>query len=652
MARVLSYDHGDVTSNRTLKSMSDDLLRLLSAERAKQTAKRPLFFICHSVGGLVVKLALTQAKRSAEDRSVIEDCYGITFFATPHRGSSHLSSWEFHSRIQELLGLSKAFTPRLMDGLKLDHPTLLQIDKNFKQLASELRVWTFYETEDSTLSGDGAAGPEDIPVKAPITSRRSAILTLRHEKVYALQSNHANCASFGVKNVQIMRKYLQDLANEIRRAEQLSRGSPPVPVKLELEQRVKVEVHGFYESDAVQDSTLETNLRLFSTRNHTLQEFWDDGPDGLLEKRLKSNYPEYEQFVLQKGRARFLAVSVADLNLGDGDSSSKRQMAASRLPPENILYPSEPRGGEPTSRQDMRAHSKRTSPSNSTPKFVWIHVPFNNPLWVEKVFGTLSVKEKRDYSELFNTEHWASRHARGRHSQHHACFLKPACGYTPLKAQHSPIMSRSSTGPPWTTRGDSLTSKQQGQGCLYLYFPFLHFDSYKTLIRRRDMIQRRMRQGRTRPVPPDIAKETSRELQVIWEYLEHDPPINCRRTLDQYRYPSLHDTRARDDNQLLYRMTRERIQVGNNGHRMWKVSRPVSRGDGRAYTQRDDDEASGDDDDEDDRDIEHDSDLEHSDASSNPDEILDGNVLMVDQLWLWVVDTSKATPHHNALAPS
>ncbi|ROW01877.1 hypothetical protein VMCG_05611 [Cytospora schulzeri] len=760
-ARVLSYDHGDITDSRNLKSMADDLLRHVCAVTARKATRRPLFFICHSIGGLVVKLALTMAKRDKQHRSIVEDCYGVTFFATPHRGSSHLSNGDFRTRIQSLLYLSNPLTPGLMDQLKLDHPTLLQIDDNFKQLASELQIWTFYETEDSDLSGDGAGDPTDIPFKVPITSMRSAILNLRHEKVYALQSNHANCASFGMKNVQTMRMYLRDLAKAIKRAEMLSQETKHCPLR--LEQRVNVEVHGFYETDATHGSPLEPNLRLFSTKEHSLQEFWEEGPDGLLDSRLNdvqsdaSKDPEDAQFVLQKGRATSLkpltepstgerqpskkagrsserernpAVSSgisrsksggdpklsesegsgeayelqymsAAIDSSDGEYSPRCQTPASptranspspehhsgiqnefkdrisrsttdeTLIPgpstsaETIRRPSAPRrqsshqashlqlpGGtavphirerresEPTSRKDTRRLSKKISPVNAARKFVWIHVPFNNPLWVRKVFDTLSVKEERNYHELFNSEHWASRHTRGRHSQHHASFLKPACGYTPLNHKRSHDVSSVHSGPR-LARGDSMSLKQQGQGCLYLYFPFLHFDTYRTLIKRRDMIKRRMLQGRTRPVPPDVAsKDTLKELQVIWEYLGHDPPINCRRTLDQYRYPSLHDTRARDDDQMLYKMTKEKVQSSDTGQE--NVSRPVSRGDCRAYTQWDDDEALGDEKEDDHQDMEPDSEFVDSDADLDlNDGILNGNVLMVDQLWLWVIDTTS-----------
>ncbi|KAG6356068.1 hypothetical protein INS49_015453 [Diaporthe citri] len=493
-ARVLTYDHGDMTPDRNLKTMADDLLSSICTETAGKIARRPLFFICHSIGGLVVKLALTQASRSSKYRPILEDCYGITFFATPHRGSSYLSIIDFGMCIQQLLHLSQPLTPKLRGELKLDHPPLLKIDDDFKQLSSEFRVWSFHETEDSSLSRIGFAGPTDIPFKAPVTSMRSAILGVRHEKVYALQSTHANCASFGMKNAQTLRLYLSDLGAAIQNAEQLNQSTPHVPLR--LEQKVTIEVHGFYESGSIHESPGETSIRLFSTKDHSLEAFWDEGPDRLLEKRLN----------------------------------------------------------------DIRSESQNDPQDTQF---------FGQKVWVKKVFDTISLEERQDYSELFSSEHWTSRHERGRHAQHHACFLRPACG----------------------------------------------------------------------PVPSEVAKETSLESRVIWEYLGHDPPFNCRRTLDQYRYPSLHDTRARDDDQMLYKMTKERVYL--NGKPTVASLGPALRGEERTPTHYDRGDAAGfGDDDEDQEHLDSESESNEDEFDAKPeDDVLDGNVLMVDQLWLWAADS-------------
>ena len=72
--------------------------------------------------------------------------------------------------------------------------------------------------------------------------------------------------------------------------------------------------------------------------------------------------------------------------------------------------------------------------------------------------------------------------------------------------------------------------------------------------KRRDFINRRLVQCRARPTPN--VETTDLELIVAWEYLGYDPPFHTRRTLDQFRYPNLSDTRARDDDQMLYKMTK------------------------------------------------------------------------------------------------
>jgi hypothetical protein len=174
------------------------------------------------------------------------------------------------------------------------------------------------------------------------------------------------------------------------------------------------------------------------------------------------------------------------------------------------------------------------------------------------------------------------------------------------------------------------------QMCLYL--PYLHFDTYKALVKRRALIKRRIKQGRSRPVPQSVAKLESLELKVIWQYLGHDPPVNCRRTLDQFGYPSLLDTRARDDDQMLYKMTKQRCGHLDPDDVLLSRSKEKEKA---AYEKEQREENEEDEDNEDDEDDE-DEDGEGSESEPEEDEedILDGNVLMVDQLWLWIVDSA------------
>lgn len=184
-----------------------------------------------------------------------------------------------------------------------------------------------------------------------------------------------------------------------------------------------------------------------------------------------------------------------------------------------------------------------------------------------------------------------------------------------------------------------------GPNCFYLYLPYLNFDTYANIIKRRCIIKRRLKHGRARPVPKDIAELESLELRVIWQYIGFDPPLNCRRTLDQFGYPSLRDTYSRDDDQMLYKLTkrdrpRNRLLPDQN-NRMNTSESFVSKKNRLSSMMsgliRDDDSSSSGSSSSSDGDSDSDSESELDVA----DQVKEGNVLMVDQLWLWAVDTSE-----------
>jgi len=142
------------------------------------------------------------------------------------------------------------------------------------------------------------------------------------------------------------------------------------------------------------------------------------------------------------------------------------------------------------------------------------------------------------------------------------------------------------------------------------------------MVRRRDIIKERIAQGRSRPTPAKVAK-LDLEHKVSWRYLSYDPPFNTRRTLDQFGYPNLLDTRARDDDQMLYKMT--------------KVPKYMPEF-GRA---EDNDTAS----DTDDVESARRGGVREKSNGDSYEHLKDGKVLMVDQVWLWIVDNSKPPPH-------
>jgi len=282
-ARVLLYDHGEPEEGDTLKSLAARLLRNIEDLRRIEKETRPLFFVCHSTGGLVVKMALTEAQRYKNP--ILGDCYGVTFFSTPHRGSSYLSRLEFSTSVSDIMKWSAPLPESISEQLQLDHHLLRSLDSDFKGLATEFRVWTFFETKDTELSNE---------FHAPITSIKSALLNLRHEVVYPLLSDHASCASFGVDNQQTKTSYLGELSEAINKALELSKTKH---TEMNLGDKVKIEINGFYE-------TSNDDMKIWST-TRSLNDFKRHGPGKLLEDRLSeiNAPPKEKQYIRQNTRA-------------------------------------------------------------------------------------------------------------------------------------------------------------------------------------------------------------------------------------------------------------------------------------------------------------------------------------------------------------
>lgn len=241
----------------------------------------------------------------------------------------------------------------------------------------------------------------------------------------------------------------------------------------------------------------------------------------------------------------------------------------------------------------------------------------------QDIFDKLSETHQHNFTKLFNHENWVSKHVQGRHSRTQPSFVKPAFNYLPAESAPSPRHSPSATNRPPT----SINTPAY----LSLYLPYLHFDTYRHIIRRRHIITTRLTHGRARPVPREVASLESLELRAIWEYLGHDPPLNCRRTLDQFGYPSLRDTYARDDDQMLYKLTKQdgEVRAGGvlaGGGDTERVNALVKRYSSHtrelhAMIEREKDRWVG--------------------EEEGEEDLRDGNLLMVDQLWLWAIDTSK-----------
>ena len=165
-ARILVYGYDssvasftDGVSNDKIHNHAESLVATLAANRRQDDAlERPIIFIAHSLGGLVVKRALLysnniQGERTAHLRSVFVSTFGILFMGTPHKGSD-LAKWG-----TLLESICRGVMPsRIIDtnsslvkALKNDNETLQVIDREFYQIMGRFRVYYFHEGKKTNL---------------------------------------------------------------------------------------------------------------------------------------------------------------------------------------------------------------------------------------------------------------------------------------------------------------------------------------------------------------------------------------------------------------------------------------------------------------------------------------------------------------------
>lgn len=347
--------------------------------------------------------------------------------------------------IQELLHLQSTFPQSLADQIRVHKAELINLHDQFVDMASELRLWSFYETQESLLSGSAAGLPSEVMFGAPLVSVKSALLDIWQEDVYAVDSDHARLAAFGPNNAGILDSYLMDLGDAIYKAARISMGHTHTP--LHLRSHVKVEVIGFYEDPDAPAGTPRpyttqqpggetgTNIRLYSTR-YSFKDFLKKGPERCLAERLHrapkqpsgqpgsggNNEPEFSSGTETSG----LGISTTTT---DSSALSPEIVitATPERPPvlpaplvqtEPIVRPASPESAASVDTtvsdsalvlgNDLASEASHTinrlakhqarilvrehvlsaaagfsRPNPSLRKFMWVHMPYNNPVWVK-----------------------------------------------------------------------------------------------------------------------------------------------------------------------------------------------------------------------------------------------------------------------------
>ncbi|RDL35776.1 uncharacterized protein BP5553_06388 [Venustampulla echinocandica] len=221
--RVFSYGYpADVFFTRqkgNLEDFSRSLLNDLRGERReKEYQNRPIIFICHSMGGIVVKNALIIAKIDDEPyENIRKFVKGIMFLATPHRGTSETQFPKLLARIANvatnMTGIAPFIVstrPDLIEAIEKDSNILLDISTNFRNQTKNLKIASF--TEQSVTP----------PAKSLIVDKASAIMGIHTETIFPMAGcDHTSICKFAGETSGAYKTVLNELRNWVDELNQL-----------------------------------------------------------------------------------------------------------------------------------------------------------------------------------------------------------------------------------------------------------------------------------------------------------------------------------------------------------------------------------------------------------------------------------------------
>lgn len=161
---------------------AENLLNYLRLER-QLDQNRPIVWLCHSLGGLVVKKAIITAYVSGDYYKIIHDATrGVVFFGTPHRGGHLAKLGDRMAKICRVVTGNQR--NNIMEALRKDSTFASDINKDFARRAAalQLRIVNFIENLPIARNLDLVSllfGPQRPPLTLGTSIREWYALLIR-----------------------------------------------------------------------------------------------------------------------------------------------------------------------------------------------------------------------------------------------------------------------------------------------------------------------------------------------------------------------------------------------------------------------------------------------------------------------------------------
>jgi hypothetical protein len=146
--------HGPLKVDQFMDNIAKGLLHALQSKRDKEF-NRPLVFIGHSMGGLVIAKAVTIMDTQRDTfRKMFEATAGCVFFGSPFNGAQAASVAAMFSVVGERFG--QATTSKLLDLMKPGDASLRELRGDFMRLVTKLspkiELYCFWENHDTDMA--------------------------------------------------------------------------------------------------------------------------------------------------------------------------------------------------------------------------------------------------------------------------------------------------------------------------------------------------------------------------------------------------------------------------------------------------------------------------------------------------------------------
>ncbi|CZR66049.1 uncharacterized protein PAC_15950 [Phialocephala subalpina] len=153
-ARILAFQYNANVvfgaSSAGVEEQAINILHLLQLER-KFISARPIIFIAHSLGGIIVKQALVTAYRGDGTYVMISNStYGIAFFGVPHHGTKYATWGRIAARI---VGVSGQINESFLNSIELGSAYNDILSIRFEPLLNRYRFITICETLPEEVNG-------------------------------------------------------------------------------------------------------------------------------------------------------------------------------------------------------------------------------------------------------------------------------------------------------------------------------------------------------------------------------------------------------------------------------------------------------------------------------------------------------------------